>query len=386
MSASSLSWTRPNLAGQFIFPRLYFERISHQFLFEDFHVRHVEQGEVRRRTGKDIAWLLSMLLNIYSSRCVSMASLEDSRPHLWSHRPQNKWKVCRSRSSKDAESNRIVTEMTLTDKPVYVSMCSLIPTKDGNDEVAVLDPSVFAHPMRRDILFLCVNFYRDALRQGSANTKTRGEVAGSGRKIRPQKGSGRARLGDGQSPMLRGGGVAFGPKPRDFATKLPRKVRMMGLRVALSAKLRENALGVAGTLDWPGSKTSEFARRLANLGWGQDSRTETLFIAGGEQVPPRLERVCRNLDSVKVLPAASLQHNVYTLLKWPRIVLDIEAVDYFERLLGKDVPPEKRILMTSPPVLRYSRAQAGLIGKHSPDIPGLDVRSRDLVADVPLFE
>ena len=119
----------------------------------------------------------------------------------------------------------------------------------ASDKVVELDPTVFNHPIRRDIIHLCVVHYRDSLRQGSANTKTRSEVRGSGRKIRPQKGSGRARLGDGQSPMLRGGGIAFGPKPRDFSTKLPRKVIEMGMRVALSAKLKEQRLGGGGELE-----------------------------------------------------------------------------------------------------------------------------------------
>ena len=111
----------------------------------------------------------------------------------------------------------------------------IVPEENLEDEVVELDPSIFNHPIRRDILHLCVVHHLDSLRQGSANTKTRGEVRGSGAKIRPQKGTGRARLGDGQSPMLRGGGVAFGPKPRDFSTKLPRKVIQMGMRVALRA-------------------------------------------------------------------------------------------------------------------------------------------------------
>src|SRR5438874_8149445 len=79
-------------------------------------------------------------------------------------------------------------------------------------------------PMRRDILHRAVVFEGDATRQGTASTKWRKDVHGSGRKIRPQKGSGRARLGDKKSPMLRGGGVAFGPHPRDFSTGLQRKV------------------------------------------------------------------------------------------------------------------------------------------------------------------
>ena len=258
--------------------------------------------------------------------------------------------------------------------PVYVTLCDFLKRKhksDEEDQLVALDPSVFNHPLRRDILYLCVNFYRDALRQGSANTKTRGEVAGSGRKIRPQKGSGRARLGDAQSPMLRGGGVAFGPKPRDFSTRLPRKVRQMGMRVALSAKLRENELGITRSLDWTGTKTNEFAKHLQSLGWGR-----TLLVAGG-QVPLQLERVCRNLEDVEVVTAEDL--HIYAMLKWPRLLLDVAAVEYFERLLSKNIPEDQRIAMPSPPALRNSRSLAGRLGKRSPSIPEVDVREDSAV-------
>ncbi|OTB07791.1 hypothetical protein M426DRAFT_317689 [Hypoxylon sp. CI-4A] len=100
-------------------------------------------------------------------------------------------------------------------------------------------------PLRRDILHLAVVYEGDMTRQGTASTKTRWEVSGSHRKIRPQKGTGRARLGSKQSPMLRGGGKAFGPKPRDFATKLPRKVYDLAWRTALSYRYRRGELLVA---------------------------------------------------------------------------------------------------------------------------------------------
>ncbi|KAF5375085.1 hypothetical protein D9758_000340 [Tetrapyrgos nigripes] len=201
-----------------------------------------------------------------------------------------------------------------------------------NDNVVVLDPTVFDHPIRRDILHLCVNHYRDSLRQGSANTKTRGEVRGSGRKIRRQKGSGKARLGDAQSPMLRGGGVAFGPKPRDFSTKLPRKVIQMGMRVALSAKVKEQRFGVLMKMDWPNGKTKFLAQKIQALGLKQ-----TLFITGEEQIPVGLERAIRNIPLVDV--TTSHRVNVYELLKWRRIILDAKAVDFFEQTLGKKNTP-----------------------------------------------
>ena len=199
---------------------------------------------------------------------------------------------------------------------------------NSTDKVVQLDPHIFSHPIRRDILHLCVVHHLDSLRQGSANTKTRGEVRGSGRKIRPQKRTGRARLGDGQSPMLRGGGVAFGPKPRDFSTKLPRKVIEMGMRVALSAKLREHGLGVVKSLNWPGFKTGPFAKRISELGW-----RKTLFVTGLDEVPEGVRRSSSNIDKVEVVAAKDL--HVYDAVKWPRLVLDVAAVEWFERKLGK---------------------------------------------------
>ena len=216
--------------------------------------------------------------------------------------------------------------------PVYIPLSSLLRSKhaaQSSEKVAELDPTVFSHPIRRDILHLCVVHHLDSLRQGSANTKTRAEVRGSGRKIRPQKGSGRARLGDGQSPMLRGGGVAFGPKPRDFATKLPRKVIQMGMRVALSARVKESNLRIVESLDWPGTKTKDMVRRLDELGWDH----KTLFVTGKNVVPTGLARTTGNLHKTNTMTAQ--QVGVYDLVKWPRVVLDIEAVQWFEHQLSK---------------------------------------------------
>ncbi|KYG45168.1 hypothetical protein M433DRAFT_42803, partial [Acidomyces richmondensis BFW] len=97
-------------------------------------------------------------------------------------------------------------------------------------------------PIRKDILHRAVIYEGDNTRQGTASTKWRSEVHGSNRKIRPQKGTGKARLGDKKSPMLRGGGVAFGPKPRDFGTKLPRKIYDLAWRTALSYRYRQGEL------------------------------------------------------------------------------------------------------------------------------------------------
>jgi large subunit ribosomal protein L4 len=156
-------------------------------------------------------------------------------------------------------------------------------------------------------------------------------VRGSGIKIRRQKGTGKARLGDGQSPMLVGGGVAFGPKPRDFSTKLPRKVIQMGMRVALSVKMKEHRLGVVTSLNWPNGKTKHLAQKIDHLGL-----RKTLFVTGEEELPLGLERAIGNIPMVKLIASDKL--TVYEAMKWQRIVLDVKAVDFFERTLGKDVP------------------------------------------------
>lgn len=220
-------------------------------------------------------------------------------------------------------------------RPIILSLSQPLRRRPSEphhaENVVSLDPTVFDHPIRRDILHLCVTHYRDSLRQGSASTKTRGEVAGSGRKIRPQKGTGRARLGDAQSPMLVGGGRAFGPKPRDFSTKLPRKVITMGMRVALSARMREGVLGVTTHLDWPCAKTGPLSRKIDELGY-----RKTLFITGEEKPSVGLARAIANIPSVKLMNVQDV--NVYQILYWQRIIMDIKAADHFEQTLKKDMP------------------------------------------------
>jgi large subunit ribosomal protein L4 len=148
-----------------------------------------------------------------------------------------------------------------------------------------------------------------------------------------------ARLGDGQSPMLRGGGVAFGPKPRDFATKLPRKVIQMGMRVALSARVKERNLRIVESLDWPSTKTKDMARRLDEVGWDH----KTLFVTGKDVISTGLKRSTENLRKINTMTAQ--QVGVYDLVKWPRVVLDIEAVQWFESQLSKIKRDQSLVLL-----------------------------------------
>lgn len=141
-------------------------------------------------------------------------------------------------------------------------------------------PSSFLFaPLRRDILHKAVVFEGDAHRLGRGSAKTRAEVHGSGRKIRPQKGTGCARLGNRKSPMLRGGGAAHGPKPRDFSSDLPRKMYAMAWRTALSYRYRRSELVlVAGPLELMAADHSLALAILATHRWGNDGH-RSLFVA-----------------------------------------------------------------------------------------------------------
>lgn len=177
-------------------------------------------------------------------------------------------------------------------------------------------------------------WHLDSLRKGLAKSKSRYEVKASNHKLRPQKGSGRARLRDAGSPMLRGGGRAWPKIPRDFSTKLNRKVREMGMRVVLSAKLREHNLEVVPTIrGWTSAKTGDLDRRLRTKGWASGEGDKTLLVLGGDSMPRNLDLATRNLQHAHVTLAKDL--NVYDALWWKRLILDVDAVDYFSDTLGQ---------------------------------------------------
>lgn len=149
-----------------------------------------------------------------------------------------------------------------------------------------LSSYVFGQAPRRDVMHSAVVYYLDSQRSGTANTKTRSEVNFSGRKLRPQKGTGRARLGTRSNPLMKKGGVNHGPKPRGFATDLPRRVRELALRSALSARWSEGKLHVVPSLYWdaPPKVTGNLARTLRQRGW-QDA----LFLSAPRDPQPAVK-------------------------------------------------------------------------------------------------
>jgi large subunit ribosomal protein L4 len=164
-------------------------------------------------------------------------------------------------------------------------------------------------------------------RHGTASTKTRGEVKGSTRKLYRQKHTGRARRGDIKSPLLRGGGVVFGPKPRNYRQSMPRKMRKLALKCLLSAKVREGNIRLVQELDFKGPKTKDMINFLSSL--GIDSSTLVLTA----QSTPNVVKSAANLPEVKVLPSALI--NVLDLLSYEMLVATVPAIHNIEQIWGK---------------------------------------------------
>ena len=174
-----------------------------------------------------------------------------------------------------------------------------------------------------------VTAYRANQRLGTASTKQISEVHGSGKKPWKQKGTGRARAGSFASPLWRGGGVVFGPKPRDYSITVPKKVKALAFRKALSERLLAGDVVILDELKLANHKTKELAGILTKI--AADS-TATLVVT--DQVDRNLKLASRNLADVRVEPADSV--NVYELLRFEKIVATKSAVEKLRARLAKD--------------------------------------------------
>ncbi len=164
-------------------------------------------------------------------------------------------------------------------------------------------------------------------RQGTADTKTRGEVRGSTRKLFAQKHTGRARRGDKRSPLLRGGGVAFGPHPRSYRQAMPKKMRRLALRCVLSAKVSDGEVKVVDRLELDEPKTKGILDILLSLGVG----TSALIATAGTEA--NVVKSARNLLGVKTTPAPLL--NVADLLSYRTLIVTVAAVRRMEEMWGQ---------------------------------------------------
>ncbi|MDZ4198732.1 MAG: 50S ribosomal protein L4 [Kiritimatiellia bacterium] len=170
--------------------------------------------------------------------------------------------------------------------------------------------------------------HQAAVRAGTASTKTKGTVAGSGKKPWKQKGTGRARAGYKSSPVWRGGGVAFGPKPRDYTKRLNRKVRSLAFRRALSDCIAEGSVSLLDRMDLEAPKTKSLAALIKALG----APRHLLLVTRG--TPENIRLSARNLSGVELTSAADMQ--VYDILRADRIVVLQDAWEQVEARLQAD--------------------------------------------------
>lgn len=186
-------------------------------------------------------------------------------------------------------------------------------------------PKQLGLPFRSDILHRAVVHEGDRTRQGTASTKWRGDVHGSGRKVRPQKGSGMARLGDKKSPMLRGGGVAHGPHPRDFSTRLHQKVYDLAWRTALSYRFRRDELIVVRDISLPANATPHCLRNILTTNeWGQkNGRSLLITDTDKERLNSGVEQIS---EHASVLPQEAV--DVKNILGFGRLIVEKKALDH----------------------------------------------------------
>lgn len=190
---------------------------------------------------------------------------------------------------------------------------------------------VFAVPFNEGVVHQAIVRQRANARQGTHSTKTRSEVAGSSGKLFRQKGTGLARAGTRRSPLRRGGGIIFGPKPRSYRQAMPKKMRRLALKCALSAKARDEELKVIAELKLE-PKTKQMAQILADL--GVDSSALLVTPVPEENVI----KSARNLKRVKTMPANLL--NVLDILSHKMLLMSVTAVRKAEQLWGEPVAQE----------------------------------------------
>jgi len=189
-----------------------------------------------------------------------------------------------------------------------------------------LADAVFGAEVNEALLYEAVRQYTAARRSGTAATKTRHEVSGSGKKLWKQKGTGRARMGSIRSPLWRHGGTTHGPQPRSYEYKLPRKMVLGALRSALSAKLRDGELRVVRAFDLADHKTKNMLGVLRKL----DIKKTVLLVETAENV--NLTRASSNLAGVKLVPTKDV--TVYDLLKHEQVLLTEPAAKKLSEALA----------------------------------------------------
>jgi len=199
------------------------------------------------------------------------------------------------------------------------------------DNIEISD-RVFGVPFNEGVVHQAVVRQRANARQGTASTKTRGDVTGSSRKLFRQKGTGNARAGSVKSPLRRGGGITFGPKPRSYRQAMPKKMRRLALRCVLSAKARDGELTILEALSLDEPKTREMVRILETL------KVDSTALIVTSEPKTNVVKSARNLPGIKTRPASVL--NVLDIISNKALVMEVGAVRKAEELWGEESAEE----------------------------------------------
>ncbi|MHB1417341.1 MAG: 50S ribosomal protein L4 [Chloroflexota bacterium] len=203
--------------------------------------------------------------------------------------------------------------------PVYNLAGEVVEQIDLSDEI-------FGLPMNEPLVHQAVVRQMANQRQGTASVKTRGQVTGSRKKLFRQKGTGRARHGGITSPIYRGGGIAFGPHPRDYSQRLPKRMRRRALRIALSNKAATESLVLLTELEFSEPKTKQMVDVLAKF----DTRSVLLVLPTSND---NVRKSARNIPGVTTLPAQNL--NVLDVMRHSHVMMPVAAVRKVEQALGE---------------------------------------------------
>ncbi|MEA3441904.1 MAG: 50S ribosomal protein L4 [Chloroflexota bacterium] len=192
---------------------------------------------------------------------------------------------------------------------------------------AEISEDIFGIPFNEAVVHQAMVRQLANSRQGTASAKTRGEIRGSSKKLYMQKHTGRARRGDAKSPLLRGGGVAFGPKPRSSRQSMPTKMRRLAIKCLLSNKLREGNMKIVEDFDFEEAKTKNMANFLRLLGVDASALVLTSHSL------PNIVKSARNLSNVKILSSALI--NVLDLLSYKTLISTVSGIQTIEEIWGR---------------------------------------------------
>jgi large subunit ribosomal protein L4 len=195
-----------------------------------------------------------------------------------------------------------------------------------SDDVREMDlpENIFDYPLKEHLIYEAVKNYRANRRRGTACTKTRGKVSGSGKKLWRQKGTGRARVGSVRSPLWRSGGTVFGPQPRDYSYKMPKKARRNALKSVLSDKMRHQRILIIDQIALESSKTKDALAKLKNFEF------DKLLIVDKKE-NSQLILSTRNIPYIKAIDFSEI--NVYDSLKYNYIMFSVDAVNQLVEVL-----------------------------------------------------